>query len=702
MGFCRTMDPNNPYSTDAQQLVSNPVEFDRSTVQIADPIQMEIADDDLVDIVNKRLKASQKFFEENYNLKARRKKNETFLFGRQLQERIDKKELKDYETRSSDNALYEIAGSKKALATSKIPDIIITPGGEDPQRKQSAKDLTAVIDDVNKSRHIREQVALAYKHLPANFIGILKARWDSKSGKDGDSTFDAIHPHYIVFDHTATNRDVNQMSFIGHWQPYTIQELLMQFPKKKDDLYRELQKNGIMVGSTPTWTDMGSEINVWEIWFDWYKKKGTKELMSKQEAMNLDPEAAWEKVAGVLWKYEDVILDKRLDPNFDQKGEQKLFTYAVPGDETTKQEIDPQQLLMTLLQGQPMPQVRQETIYHNYFLTPQKPFFFMGYEQWGKTSLDETSWLEQNIRNQENLDDQNKTILDQLKTRIKHIWSRDSSLTKEDVQQLDMDAPRMDAMVDGSPRDVHEAIQPERPDVAQFNALSGTRSRMYDIAHAQAIRGNLQGQVATNNQIAREGDFTVSDDEVENTINPAYEWISQWQMQYIKLRYTQEHIREILGPAGDATYKRIRRDTPLDGMEVKIKTSSTDKLKAQRNAIEMAKLGPPYSNPLDTFRDMDMDDVEGRTERGIMFAQDPAGYFTKYVLHLEGPAAQAAALNGAAGKVQPPGGPSQPNQPPQPAAQAMASTNPQNPSPNNTSAVPTSPPELPQGSPRAL
>lgn len=694
------MTSDYPTSTDDIQQVNNLTHLDNTTVQIADPIQLEIDDTDLVDIVNKRIKASISFFDEKYNLTNRRKKNEKYLFGRQIAELEQAKKLKDYENRSSDNALYEIAGSKKALAMSKIPDIIITPGGDDPDRKQSAKDLTVVIDDVNKSRHIREQVALAYKHLPAEFIGVLKARWNPQTGKQGDYTIDAIYPQYIVFDHTATDRDVNKMSFIAHWQPYTIQELIMQFPSKKEKIFSELQKHGIMVGSTPTWTDMGSEIKVWEVWFDWWKKKGTNQLMSKQEAMDVDPQAKWEKVAGVLWKYEDCILDKMLDPNFDFEGEQKMFTYGIPGDETSKVEVNPENLLKMQMMGMPAPQIEVEQVYHNYFDTPQKPFFFMGYEQWGKIALDETSWLEQNIRNQQNLDDQNKTILDQLQTREKHIWSTDSGMKKEDIQVLDMDDPKMDVSVEGNPNDVHASVVPERPDAAQFNALSGTRNRMYDIAHASAIRGNLQTDVATSNQIAREGDFTVSDDEVENTINPAYEWISDWQMQFIKLRYTQDHIHEILGPKGDATYHRLRGDSISDGMEVKIKASSTDKLKAQRNAMDTAKLGPPYTNPIDFFTDMDMQDIDGRVERGMMFAVDPQGYFTKYVLKLDTPQQQAGAINQAAGQ---PGIPGQAPSPPIPGQAPIQQGQPQGPTPTDTTQVASAPPPgIPSASPRAM
>src|SRR3990167_6875654 len=95
-------------------------------------------------------------------------------------------------------------------------------------------------------------------------------------------------------------------------------------------------------------------------------------------------------------------------------------------------------------------------------------------------------------------------------------------------------------------------------------------------------------------------------------------------------------------------------------MEVKITASGTDKAKRQKNAIEMAKLGPPFINPLDFFKDMDMNDPEGRAERGMMMSMDPAGYFMQFIKKMEVPQ-MAQALGG----MPPPGGAPMPGQSPQ-------------------------------------
>jgi hypothetical protein len=678
------MDNTNPLSQDPQQQVYNPLKFNDDVMQISDPLDLKIDDEELIKIINQRIKDSETFYEQRYDLKNRRKQNETYLFGRQLAQKEKTGKLKDYESRSSDNALYEIEASLEPLAMSKLPDIIVSAGDEEDQnKKESAKSLSIAIDDMNKKREQRMVLALGFKHLPVYFTGIIKTRWDASKGKNGDFVFEIIPPEYIVVDHNAQSKNPDDMSFIAQCVPMTAQDMIMRFPDKKQEIYEELGRMGIMVGAEPTWKDLASEVKIYEVWFDWYQKKGSKEVLSKPDPNVFEPGVEWEQVHGVMWKFNNLLLKKMLDPNYDHEGEDKMFMYQTPGDESTKQEVPPQIMLMSALTGQQIPGLVKEKVFHNYFDRCHKPFYFFGYDQWGKIAYDETSRIEQNIHNQENLDDQNKSILDQIKTRVKHIWSKDSGMRSGDVQKLDLDDPKMDALVEGDPNKVHSEVRPERPDASQFNALNDTRSRMYAISGSTAVRGSMQSDVATTNQIAREADFTRADSLVENTINAASEWMAQWQMQWIMLRYTESHLTQILGSKGAVTYLRLRRDMVSDGMEVMVKSSSTDKLKAQRNAMDTAKLGPPFTNPIDFFNDMDMSDPEGRAERGFLFSNDPATYFTKYILGLENTQQQVGAL----GAGQPPTTSPQPSQPAQTPPGA-----PQAPTPVNTSNVPSQPP----------
>jgi hypothetical protein len=211
------------------------------------------------------------------------------------------------------------------------------------------------------------------------------------------------------------------------------------------------------------------------------------------------------------------------------------------------------------------------------------------------------------------------------------------------------------------------------------------------VAHSTAVRGEVKEGPATNNQIAREGDFSAADDIVADTITSASQWISEWSMQFVKLRYTQDHFRWLMGIAGDAVYFKLNRNMIMDGMVIKVKASGTDKLRAQNNAMDMAKMEMIDIHSF--YTDMGLSDPDGRTRKLLVQKANPLAYLkmvaeghdtaqeeAEEILATSAPLDPAAALN------------------PTPSGGAGAPTATQNPTPTNTAAVATEPPA---GSPPA-
>jgi hypothetical protein len=649
-----------------------------------DPLTITIEDDELVKIIDKRVKDSKDFFgSDKINLYERRKKNEIMLFGRQLLEKEKNNELKGYEVRYLDNALYEIEASIKPVALSKLPDLIVTPGQDTPESAETAKNVSMIVNNDLKKRENRRVLSIAFKHQPVYFTGIIKVRWDKNKGEFGDYVFENVHPDNITVDHTCITNDADKMGFIAEDLPCTVQDVLLNFSEKKEDFISELQKNGIKVQEEPTYKDLATPIKIKEVWLEWFEKD-TKDK-EKQSRIN-----------GVIWKYGSVILKKTKNPNYDYQGKEKLYIYDVPGDESTKREMGPQDMMSALMTGGMTPNIQAETVYANYFDAPKKPYYFMGYDQWSKMAYDETSRIEQNILNQQDLDKRGKQITETLNERGKHIISKKSGITATDMEQMDLSDPNQDVLVDGDVNAVHTFLPPNRPTPAEFQDKLQIRDRMFSLSGATNLNGMMQSDVATTNQIARESNFSRIDDLTEDTVNAAAEWMGGWIMQFIKLRYTEEHMRKLLGSKGQVTFVKLKNDMIEDGMEVMIKASSTDKMRAQKNALDMAKLGPPFINPIDFFKDMDMDDPEGRAERGVMFAMDPNMYMSKYIMGLKDTEMMGAALNGQMPIPNPLGG-----QPPA-GATPMKSQQPQQPAPQNPGNVPIQPPVLPTGSARGI
>ena len=599
--------------------VSYPQEDNENVVFIADPIALDIPDEDLVDIFDKRLSDEREFYKAKYDLYERRKKNELYRFGRQIAELDKAGDLKDYESRNMDNVLYEIEATVKPLAMSQLPDLIVTPGNQEVGSQDIAKLLSKAVDSDVKKRENRRVLGLSFVHRPVYFVGIIKAIWNPEAqGGMGDYEFQVIHPDFVDFDYTSTEPNADKMEWISQAVPITVEQVLMRFPKAKKEFVEQLKRDGLVAKGKgePSWKELASEIRIREVWFTWYKKIEGEENK-------------WERIEGVLWKYKDVILDKMRNPNFDYEGNEQLFTYDQPNMESSKRPLTLDEMQMSMVTGQFPENLAKQKVYNNYFKMPRKPYYFVTYDQWGKQPLDETTSLEQNLKNQKILDTRLKQIDETLNERGHHIWSKESGLKPSDVEKMDHNNPDEDYMVDGNVANVHKFLEPARPSAQEFQDVGDIRSRMYSISGANAVRGQLQSDVATTNQIAREADYTRADDLVDETINAAAEWMAQWALQFIKLRYTQEHFRWLMGEKGEMVYMRLHQNLIQEGMVVMIKASGTDRIKKQNNAMDMAKM--QLIDPLSFYQDMGMDDPEGRTARLLMFQTNPSAYLAAFV-----------------------------------------------------------------------
>jgi len=639
---------------------------------ITDPLALDIPDDKLVEIVDKWIEDTRAFYTEEYDLYEVRKRNEIYRFGRQVSMLDKQKKLKDYEARVMDNVLYEIERTEKPLALSQLPDLIVSPGNNTDQSKQLAELITEVVNSDLQKEENRKVLAMAWQHRPVYRVGCIKCVWNPEAfGGLGDYEFIYVHPDAVDFDHHATEADADKMTYVSHKVSLTVEKVLMRFPTAKEKFLDELRKQGVMGknDSDPSWKSLATPIDIREVFFTDYEKA---------------VEGKWKRVEGVLWKYRTCLLKKSKNPYFDYAGETQYFSYDDPMLKSSRKKLSMNDMQQSLMTGQVPPNTQEEQVYHNFFDSPKKPWFFMVYDQWGKQPMDETTHLEQNIYNQDALDSMNKQIQETLKKKGHHIWSKMSGLTAAMVKQMDHNNPNEDYMVNGIPQQQHEFIPPERPEPQEFQDLDRIHDRMYAIASATSIRGEVKDEAVTNNQIGRESNYTVMDDMVEETINKAAQWMAGWAMHQIKTRYTKEHFRKILGKKGEWVFLQVHQDFVEDGQDVMIKASGTDKLRKQNNALNLAKMG--QIDPLSLYEDMDLDDPEGRTAKMIAFKSDMPLYLSAFVETAATSTPQLAqklmalTQQGQASPGQPPGASGQPNP-----------NGPAGPSTNNTQAVASNP-----------
>lgn len=586
-------------------------ERDRETEIIEqDPLALDLDDDVLVNHINSRINDSETWFDTERDLSERRKRNLNYWLGGQ----VDEADFEYYQSPYLDNLIYEAENTIKPIALSRLPDLLAKPGSEKEESKKSADDLTKLINSDIRKRENRRVLGMAFKHLPIFFTGIIKPVWDPTMGKDGDYKFRVVHPDNVVVDHTAVSNNSDDMDFVAEFVELSVKEVIMRFPDQEKALLNileiEAEKGGEKKG-------MASKIKISEVWFTWY---------DNAEDPNTG-EQKWERIEAVVWKYKTLILAKMKNPYWDWEGEKRLFKY----DLGKKREASEDEIRASMFGEE---ELEQDTIFHNHFEQPRKPYIFLGYDQLGNQPYDATSRIEQVILMQDNVNKRGRQITEMNdRARGKNVFDGDK-IDKETVEEMDPADPNEDLVVSGDVRKAHTFI-PGQPAPQQLYAEQDTeRNKAFAKMGTHATtRGERQSDVATTNQILRESDFGRIDDIVEDTINYAAELMANWSIQFIKLFYTSNHMSRVLGDDGEITFIKINRDRVEDGMEVSVTASGVDKLQKKREALEMAKLGS--IDPLNFFKDMGVSDPKGRTEALLMFQAEPLMYLQQTVRGME-------------------------------------------------------------------
>lgn len=591
-----------------------------SGIEAPPALTLDIDDDKLVKFIDAYIKKAKAFYDTEKGIKLKREVNERFFFGRQIDGESYKgltreSPIKTYEKPYLDNVIKEGEDKLRPLVLSRLPDLIVNPGVDSQIPRETADLLSDAVNKTLQSDELKKILTRAFRHHPIYFTAVIKWMWDPHKGKLGDMRFEVIHPKNILMDHTATENDEKEMKVIVHFVEKSLSDWIMSFPTKEEELKAFATKKGWKEGSDGD--GMAFNLKIEEVWFDW-----------KTKAEGFDPEnPEFDFKSAVLWKIgkgdQGVILDKRLNPNWDWEGEEEVFVNGQP----VPDEILPRLAML----GLNVPGIERRKVFKNFFGRPRKPFIFMGYEQYGEMPLDETSRIWENILLQENYDIRGMQITKMIDdAQGKHVFSSASGLKKETVEKMDLNDPDEDLFIDGKLTDVHDFIDKEQPSVQMFNDLTRTRERMLSkISISGPTRGEIQTDTATTTQIAREADFTVADDISDLTINEVSTKMAEALLHMMKLRYTPDHFRVLIGPEGEEAHKRLTADIIEDGMIVAIKASGTDKLKAERQAKDEAQLG--VIDPINYYKDTGRADPENRAEMAFLFNNYPEVYFKRYI-----------------------------------------------------------------------
>lgn len=583
-----------------------------------DPLKLDLADEEFVETIDALIDSSQKYYREK-GLYERQNTNLDYYNGKQL--KIGGKDgLKDFQPKYVENIVYEGIRRIKPIATSQLPDLTVK--GD----YSTAKLLTDLLNTDIKKRENRKLLGLAHVHEQLFFYAVIKARWNPELGTEGDYEYLNIFPNNIVWDHTCKTHNADDMMFVAENAELRAKQVMMMFPKTADALVKKLGFDQPDEDGKSTEERLASPIKIWEVWFHWWKETKDEQGQSK-----------WEKIHAVVWKYDNLILGKMRNPYYDYEGKPRLFDPTMQ----EKNGISEAEIMKAYFDSALAP---QDQIYYNYFRNPRKPYFFMVYESLGRDPIDETNRVEQILKFQDHINDEGRQIIEMNERSAGKAVFNSEALDKETVKSIDWRNVRQAITVSGD--DINKAFSVAQMPAAPsqlYQSKQMNRGIAFEMLGLNDTTRGVQPNGDTTlgqSQMYREQDFGFIDDLVEDTINDAAEWQAEWSMQFIRLFYTKNHMREIIGKDGDSVFTTINQNFVSDGLVVEVSASAVDKMLRKQLAVQNMKMG--VGDLLSYYEDTNQSNPKERAYRAFMQQTSPQMYAQQYLMPDQSPANQPA------------------------------------------------------------
>lgn len=547
-------------------------------------VSLPIDDNDLVSIIDKRIRDDEMFYRSVLKLDKRTKDMEDFYLGKQF----DESQFAIWQVPYKDNIIWQDLEHRIATAAGRMPDIIVTPAEDSPEKKEKARTFEKILDIKVKNDVTKRLVKDGLRNLHISLRAAIKVRWDKNRGPNGDFVFELVRPHRVGVEHTSTiphdGFTSDNMELIYEWIEEPVGLILSKFPDKKDALFQAL---GIVRGTT---RQMASKIKYLECWFTWYDKEG-------------------KVYEGVCWKYRTLILRKQKNPFFDWDG------YEVASQETSED-------------GTP----KVDTVYRNHFDRPRKPYIWFSYTNLGRSPYDDTSAVEQAIPLQRIVNKRGRQITEISDRAVPKLAFSGRYITKEQARRVTND-PDEHIWVEQA-EDVRQAVQhipANNPSPILFNDLVSNRNQ---IDSKFSTHGTSRGEVRSqesgiSKQITREGDLVTSDDIVAIVVERVIYEMANWATQIMKINYDKPHFIKDAGREGEGVFEEITQDSIDDGIAVNVKASSVDKQTRRADALELA--GRKGTDPFSMYEDLDHSNPKERTKRLVTFLSGEADGYARYM-----------------------------------------------------------------------
>lgn len=277
-----------------KDITENEEQQEGTIIDTEDGLSIDLSDEELLSIIGNRIEDSKRWWNSELNLDGVRKKAEDYYLNKSYNE----DDLYDYQVPYKNNRIIIDVESLVALAVMNPAEPTVTEANDTDASRQLALDLQNVLMALYEDLYLKAKITKVARHiLMGKRVGVLKYRFNPNRGvllKGGErkGTIEVVNvrPEKIVI---AENTGAGENPlFIAEYCEDTVEALVAKFPNKKDEIYKD---QGIQRG---TKKQLQKVVGYLEVWLTYYDKSGVER-------------------EGVIWKLNNVILDKIKNPNWN-------------------------------------------------------------------------------------------------------------------------------------------------------------------------------------------------------------------------------------------------------------------------------------------------------------------------------------------------------------------------------------------------
>lgn len=529
---------------------------------IQDYYTIDASDTDLVHMIDRKIKSAKKDHEE---FKKEGKQNERYW----NKDHLKTISLRWHQSRIIQNIIYMGVETMIPIITSKPAEPMISLAS-DTMDESSDPVFVDLLTQVLMGKYNdpdypqQELMEMLARHLLLYKLGIPQIIWHDNID---DYLLEYVHPHKVIL---SSDGHYNSDVWAAKYLEKKLKDLIEMFPEKENDIMANL-----FPGSKVTLENVGdTPVGFWEYWCE-------------------DGEY-------VVWKMQDVVLQKKLNPNIIWND-----------DKTFNKEA-------------------------NHFSYPKKPLMFLNSQNLGRHIWDDTTPVSQTIPIQDGINLMQRIITDTARDQGILVGAQES-IDRDELYKYSGSYDEKLSVKGGDPSRALYRVPPKQlsPDVEQ--------NLMHLLEMADNIMGThstTRGEKSVNqtlgqDQLAKESDLGRIDLIVRGIERLSTE-IYNWEVQMMVAKYTPAHYAKYLGNEKGQQLFDMMQQYIQKGIKILVKPGSTlptDKLSQRAEAIELAKMGK--ISDIDLFKRMDFPNPQELAKNAFMQQRYPMLLFPDLAAQLQ-------------------------------------------------------------------